>query len=223
MRDRFDDLARSLAGGTSRREALRGLGFGLGALLLTPLGARRSEALSDCAQFCASIFSPGPERGECVSLAAHCAGGDQEACAASLCHICGPASTGDRVVCGPEGSPICCAEGEDCLDGECGGCASSMCPALLFCGQDANGACITVRTVEGDCVCVTGFECGTTSPCATSAECGPGAFCQDFETGCCSHQFPGEPPPTPVCAPLCGNGATALRRQGSGGRTNIGP
>ncbi len=216
MRNRFDDLARTLVRGTTRRETLRGLGFGLAAVALTPLGLRRAAADNDaCAHFCHDIFPPGPEQGHCTSAAALCAAGHAEACAESLCHQCGPAQPGNRAICGPEGSPICCAEGEDCLDGECGGCSGFICGgAVPVCGDPADD-CFTLETVEGTCECGQNFFCETTPECATSAECGDGFFCQAVGTGCCS-EF------VSVCVPVCPSVTTVAVRLAAGGRTNRG-
>lgn len=81
----FDDVTRRLALGTSRRSVLRGL-LGLGAIII---GARAADARAQpdgrCSALCKELFSPGPERGRCVSQGARgegpCAGG----CAGTTC------------------------------------------------------------------------------------------------------------------------------------------
>src|SRR5262249_8270982 len=99
----FDQLARDLAAGLSRREALRRLGGGLVATLLAGLSLDQAwgQSTGACAQFCTSIFPPGQARGRCTSDAAHQTG---------LCSVCGPAApSGHPDVCGLfGGSRYCC-------------------------------------------------------------------------------------------------------------------
>jgi hypothetical protein len=111
----FDALAKDLARGLSRREALRRVGEGLFGALLASLGLGRAVAQgnSDCAHFCTSIFPPGRQRGDCISAAAHGTG---------LCYGCGPAAPASHAdVCGNFGGPrFCCsADTPNCCNGTC--------------------------------------------------------------------------------------------------------
>jgi hypothetical protein len=65
----FDELARELAGGVSRRKALKLLGGALvGAVLASVPGVAWAAkgGNSACAKFCRENFPPGRERGECI-------------------------------------------------------------------------------------------------------------------------------------------------------------
>ncbi len=70
----FDELARELANGTvSRRKVLRILSGALvGGMLTSVPGAAWAArgGNSACAKFCRENFSPGRERGECISAGA---------------------------------------------------------------------------------------------------------------------------------------------------------
>jgi len=73
MDDRFDQLAKSVAGAVSRRETLLrlGRGLGLGVLAALGLGAKKEKELS-CGQCCSiacrnlDVPPRGPEMGECI-------------------------------------------------------------------------------------------------------------------------------------------------------------
>src|SRR4029079_3993910 len=90
MASQFDELAKNLAGGMSRREALRRFVFGLlGALMaafglgaFAPPEARAQN--SNCTYFCQAVYPNDPAR--------------QASCAASggLCSQCGPAAPPPR-------------------------------------------------------------------------------------------------------------------------------
>ena len=176
--EQFDELAKWLASGVSRRDALRRVGGILAGAALASLLPRRTQAATpdrgndECAHFCNMVYPPGRERGRCKSEAAKGEG---------PCYACG----------GPREDPAQC---EGCL-GEyiCG----SVVPPP--CGVGAGGEdCLCTRSAEGRVRCGDNISCGITPPCATSVECeallGPGAFCQTHGTGCCG----------PVCVPACG-------------------
>src|SRR5437868_789074 len=93
MENRFDELAKALAQGVSRREALRRFGGGLVGVLVASLGLDRGWAKpnggggnSDCAKFCHEVFS-GQEAGQCTSDAAH-GQGACVACEANPARFC---------------------------------------------------------------------------------------------------------------------------------------
>jgi hypothetical protein len=146
---RFDRLARSLARSASRRRALGSL---LGAALV-PLGGtaatdarsrhrhgtRDQDGNSACAAFCAAVFPPGRDRGQCVRDAAHGAG---------LCVAC----DGDPArLC----NGACCAAGETCDGtGQCQGVGQPLdCPdATIQCWfqSQTTGACdVQIGTLPG--------------------------------------------------------------------------
>jgi hypothetical protein len=68
--NRFDDLTRTLAQGTSRRQALKALGGSLLAALVPHSALAKGGGNSTCAQFCTSVYPPGRERAKCISDAA---------------------------------------------------------------------------------------------------------------------------------------------------------
>ncbi len=149
MNHQFDELAKAVAGGVSRREALRRLGGGLAAALLASLdqGKAWSQGNSDCAHFC-QCLPPGPERGQCVSDAAHGTGlcAACEGDCARLCHT-------------PSGASICCAGGptSTCCGGGCTdtttdanncGTCGQVCPPAMCVG---NTAFFNPRCKHGQC------------------------------------------------------------------------
>lgn len=68
--NRFDDLTRTLATSTSRRQALKLLGGGLLAALVPGSSLAKGGGNSDCAHFCTSVYPPGRERAKCIRDAA---------------------------------------------------------------------------------------------------------------------------------------------------------
>jgi hypothetical protein len=141
----FDDLTKSLATPSSRRQALRRIGGMLsGAILASlPFGHALADN-SDCAHFCNSVFAPGPARGQCKSDAAHGTG---------LCYSCGPASPGGT-------QPICCPQNPD---GTCTSYSSATCCSH---GQVCQGGtCVTPTTTTTVAVTTT----ATTAPPTTTA------------------------------------------------------
>src|SRR5262249_32970967 len=157
MQNRFDEFARALAEGMSRRQALRQLAGGAAGALLTGLslgkawGAGGSNTV--CAQWCASIYPEGPLRDQCVSQAAQCKNGNAAACAASLCYQCGPAAPATHgALCGTSPNLVCCASGQVCLNGVCADTCSSpsTCDVPSFCTD----GCLCVQTVDQGNVCV---------------------------------------------------------------------
>jgi len=73
--ERFDDLAKALASGVSRREALRKIGVGLAGAVLAGVGLRRAEAAQPhlcCTYFCKgepTLVHKCIRRGTCESVA----------------------------------------------------------------------------------------------------------------------------------------------------------
>lgn len=68
--NRFDDLTRTLATSTSRRQALKLFGGGLLAALVPGSALAKGGGNSACAKFCNSVYPPGRERAKCISDAA---------------------------------------------------------------------------------------------------------------------------------------------------------
>jgi hypothetical protein len=93
MENRFDKLAKALAGEISRREALRQAGGVLAGALLASLGLRPAWGQSprvDCVRWCEEWYS-GRRRGECLRACAVCAG--------DWTHVCESLEVGDGIVC----------------------------------------------------------------------------------------------------------------------------
>ena len=197
---RFDAWTRSLAGGRSRRGALRLLaGGGLGALLprLAPAGAAAQEAQA----VCGLVGEPCAVNGEC------CHG---NRCNGRRC-VCqrGKTDCGGRCRdlntnenhCGECGNR--CEAGQSCCGGRCRACPcgsvriNGRCHAVCQDGRNAcrlgggcngNPACTCVKRVGGGAVCVGGA--GDCNGCESDADCAgpgfaPGSVCVDSSGGCC--------------------------------------
>ena len=143
----FDDLARTLAAGASRRGVLRAIGGAvLGTLVAAPPRPVLADGNADCAHFCDDVEPPGPGRGECKSDAAQQQG---------LCYTCGPAATAGHpdvcgvgtssVTCCTVASPTCCGNAT-CVNlqsdvtncGTCGNACKAPANASAVC---TNGKC----------------------------------------------------------------------------------
>lgn len=183
---RFDTLAKRLAGPISRRQVLKAIvATALGGLLLRSGSGAALADNSDCAHFCNAIYPSGDAQGHCKSDAARGHG---------VCTQCGPAApVGHPNVCGvgtntafccPPEQPSCC-DNRSCLDLQtdlthCGTCDNACPPA------PANA---TEQCVAGACtfVCNGGFtQCGNqcvdlnsdANNCgACGNACAPGASC----------------------------------------------
>jgi hypothetical protein len=161
----FDQLAREVAEGLSRREAMRRLGFGLAGMLLASFGRQPvwGQGNSDCAQFCDAVFPPGSDRGLCKSDAAQGAG---------ICFQCGPgAPAGHADFCNVPGvGPTCCPPtAPSCCNGRCVSLGTNVnncgqcglaCPSGQAC---CNGACINTQTDVNHC-----GGCGQSCPAGQS-------------------------------------------------------
>ena len=140
----FDEVAKALAGGLSRREALRRLGVGAmgGLAALLGLGKARADPPGNCEGYCAQFYPPPRGKdsqnafGQCVSQCNQCV------------HDGG-------IACGPTGR--CCHGGAECLDdvygnifcSDCGDCFAACesnddcCPWLLCAGGECfNPSCL---------------------------------------------------------------------------------
>jgi Cys-rich repeat protein len=158
--DRFDGVAKALAGGIPRRRLLKGLGGALGAAALAVVGrgagvGAASGGDSASAACCAALFPPGPPRGQCVSAAAHGSG------------PCVPCRTSADC---PTGL-VC-----DAATHVCRGCTGpDECAPV---DQLGNRFCVALADGSGQSVCANFLLC--TCP-GTCAQCGPDQAC--FGTG----------------------------------------
>ena len=196
MESRFDQLAKDLARGVSRREALRRLGGGLATAMLASLGVGRAwgqGGSNSCNNFCNSIFPPGADRDKCRSDASAGKG---------ICFQCGPASKPDERgrFCETAEGPICCDEGQVCRGSQCfpslSACSNpGTCTAPLLCFNEGGIQCTCVKTVDLGPFCLRlpeGTSCNQLADCNTSADCpGLDACSEEF---CCGRK---------VCVPPC--------------------
>jgi hypothetical protein len=112
----FDDLARALAEGVPRREALRRIGGALAAAMLASLGSRFAWGQSlDCVGFCNQL--PSAEASQCLQDALN-GGGLCEACQADSTRLCQTAT----------GNHVCCATSNACCNSAC--CQPGMSAAI---------------------------------------------------------------------------------------------
>jgi hypothetical protein len=204
MKNPFDELAKTLAiaKGMPRRDALRLIGGGLAGGVLAAFGVGKAlgQGNSPCAHFCVATFPPGPDRGQCVSDAAHHTG---------ICFECGPAA--------PEGHPplcgqVCCAAGQVCQDGTCitpNVCTTGFtCGSTTVCGSNESFSCFCFETTEGVGPCSSDFFCAGATACTTSGDCPTGEVCTT--NTCCGVN---------LCAPACnvtGNRTAVALRIGGG-------
>jgi hypothetical protein len=188
MESRFDTLAKLLASGMSRREALRQLsGTATGVVLaalgigcrddvvgpLRPTGSNAGPLFqqgdgdggnSAFAHFCNEVFPPGPERGHCKALAAQ-GEGIAVACGADVSRVCATATQG-LICCDTAAGQTCCAGANRCCPSGQTCCGTVCCPAGRLCDP-----------LTQQCRCPTGTrECGTAC-CPTSLACCAGVCC----------------------------------------------
>jgi hypothetical protein len=172
MEHRFDELAKALAEGVSRREVLRRLGGGLAAAALVCLGLGNASVHGPCGVVCCP---PGQ----------HCEGPGRCVC-----------DTNGHEPC----SGVCCPAGAGCVDGQClcdrtdlppcnGVCCPTDRPLCIsgYCFHCLSIAgCAWTYSKEGQAVCMRETPCSPQLPrCARSADCPAGSFCVP-EAGCAS-------------------------------------
>jgi hypothetical protein len=159
---RFDNLTRRLAASTSRRSVLKALVVSAAASALGALGgSAAAQGKTDAAHFCASVFPPGPNRGKCVSDAAH-GGGLYAQCGGNPANVCSgpngpfcPDFSSEPSNCG--GCGMTCASDESCSNGSC----VSVCQPST---SECNGQCVDLSQDPNNCgtcgnVCTGGQIC----------------------------------------------------------------
>jgi hypothetical protein len=194
---RYEEFARGLARTATRRELLK-LGLALagaaaassfpGRLLAAHKPGHGANNNSAGAQFCNSVFPPGPQRGQCTSAAAKGEGPFVE-CEGDPARFCGDQCCGAGEICNPdtqtcEGACLpcpedCCSEGEVCCitrDPDFGTPISFTC---LSCpaGQVPLPDCSGCGTVCGIRVCPEGTTCCKRADSPFGACCFPGNIC----------------------------------------------
>jgi hypothetical protein len=196
--NRFDSLARTLAGGTnSRRRLLRTLGGGTLAALLGRLGLE--EAVAACVksgrrcgdgQKCCQGAKCKHGRCKCVNGGTPCGG-----TCCTVGQVCDNGICFEKEVPPPPGCGRGCKAGDECVDGACV-VRAGTCPATAdHCAVDqslCNGAsgCFCLPTlVRGDVRCVARFVPGSAcGSCQSDADCAAveaGAVCVAPSGGGC--------------------------------------
>jgi hypothetical protein len=147
--NRFDELAKALAGGVTRRRALRALGGGLAGGLLAALGLGKARADNawgqQCEEYCKSLGAH--PLGQCVSSCVSCVKLGGTACGVDECCF------GAEVCCG--GNCGSCPEGQflDPDTCECVECLEDTdCPGPGQChlgGECVRGQCIFPTLANG--------------------------------------------------------------------------
>lgn len=155
---RFDELTKTLATATSRRQALQRIGGTLtGVVLASLLPGRALASPKTCTSFCLSVFGAGTSAArQCITDASQHMG---------LCYSCGPASAaGTQPICCSQNSSghctsyssaTCCTSGLTCQNGQC---VTAGCPT--DCTKLSNGTCARLCNTAADCTCGSHF-CGS--------------------------------------------------------------
>jgi hypothetical protein len=153
--DQFDELAKALAEGVSRREALRRLGGGLASALLASLGLRSAWAAQAC-------FDPKPRTG-CET--------EQLACYAEANGLCQPLTSPAGAACLELRQRRCDRGFEICVSG-------APCPPGLVCDK-STGACKPKPNPN----CGSGGTTSQTAP-TNGGQCGGGGGCPSGQAAC---------------------------------------
>jgi hypothetical protein len=201
MEHRFDELAKALAEGVSRREALRRLGGGLAGALLASLGVGKSWSQSagfSCNDFCSKQGLTGSALGTCLQQC--------RACVSEGGTVCSASSSGS-VTCCAQPNPACCGTGcctspkaccggkccpgDSCLPGDICCPPESVCAGAICCSPRAPICCPGGSGVSPSCVPNDVNNCGTCgNPCRGTEICCPGS--SPAASACC---------PTERCCP----------------------
>jgi hypothetical protein len=178
MESHLDRLAKAVASGISRRQALHWLGGGL--LSLFGLGMARGQAGASCEAKCppvSSTFSPA-QRNSCLRQCVDCQAANNPgtacvnpttgavACCRSGERCCGSTCCPNgRICCG--NNPVCCNGGEICILSAAG--AYSCCKSNNVCGTPPSASGGTGQTCcKDDESCINGRTC-----CKKDKVCGP--------------------------------------------------
>jgi hypothetical protein len=127
LNEPFDELAKALAQGVSRREALRRVASGVVGTLLAGWGGRKAWAQapeSGCESYCRGLVDPRQSQGAFGACVSSC-----EACVHQSGALCGLAA-GGGVTCCTGGTPFCG-----------GGVCLSCCDSCDYQFQQAQAAC----------------------------------------------------------------------------------
>ena len=156
-KNRFDDLTKTLAGGASRRSALKALAGGAAGALAGLIGRPAAAA---------PPAGKGPNKSDC--------------CPPEAPRLCG------GLTCSACCADADCGAGSFCSNGTCvsGACPTpTTCTnssTISYC--DEAQTCVCVQTTEGSTACINpaGITCsepGGAPVCTSSADCGPGTVC----------------------------------------------
>jgi hypothetical protein len=178
----FDELAKDLAQGVSRREVLWRAAGGLMGAMLASVGMQRAWGdPNPCATFCRGL--PSFQRRNCNNACKQCGGNTQNVC---------PSLDSEKVA--------CCSQGTGCCSGAC---------TTLGTNQNCSG-CGNVCTggsscVNGTCQCPTDqrFCPGGTTCCAITRACCDGGVCCGLDESCCGGKCVNTQTSTSNCG-LCG-------------------
>ncbi len=154
---RFDQVTKALAAGTSRRAVLRAAlgGMSVGLLGLAGLAEAGAAGKRSCVEGCKKQFGSGRKRGQCISSCAKAKGGDTP-----------PAPE----FCGGFGN-LPCPEGFVCVDNPRDDCD----PAAG--GADCGGICVPGGVTCGETTCPEGVPCCNPS-CGICGESCTQEFCE---------------------------------------------
>lgn len=180
-----------MAGGMSRREALRAVGGGLFGAVLASLGLKAWGAPppnSQCGNYCRDTCGVSP------------GGGDAFRTCVSSCRTC--LSTAGTVCACPAGgsstSVVCCHSPDVCARGTC---VTPCCDTVGYtcgggytrCNPNPSGVlCLCFQSTAGVSQCGGNRGCTFNRPCTTSEDCPAGEFCST--NSCCTGN---------VCRPSC--------------------
>ena len=163
----FDDLAKAMAAGMSRRKAISGL-----------FGERHGRAR-------AGQLLAAPDNDEKCKIQSQSCGQDVDCCQGKCCNhrccwinaICG--EDGECAFPPPEPPPVPTEPGDECMP--IAGCDGPGCPEGCFCTVVRD----TANTTVNRCMKATGFTKCSDEVCTSSEECDKG-FCVLDECGLCN-------------------------------------
>jgi F0F1-type ATP synthase membrane subunit c/vacuolar-type H+-ATPase subunit K len=179
MKDPFDELAKGLADGVSRREALRRLGGGLATTLLASVGLGRAWGQGrGCGSYCRARVRSPKAFTKCVISCQDCLQDEGTLCGASA-----------------GGAVTCCGAGLTCINGECHPgpialiCGDKVCPSVRSCclapsfGKDFGACCLPEEVC---CAPLSAVCCPQGTTCCQGIGIGqaPTVCCREDETCC---------------------------------------